>query len=53
MNELVFGKLLLYIGIAVMLTAVAGGLICILVFTITGRKLKVKLEKEYGKQYGR
>ena len=39
----------LYGGIALMVLAVLVGLGCIVVFGITGRKIRNKLEKEYGK----
>lgn len=39
----------LYGGIALMVLAVLVGLGCIVVFGITGREIRNKLEKEYGK----
>ena len=39
----------LYGGIALMVLAVLVGLGCIVVFGITGRKIRNILEKEYGK----
>lgn len=42
---------LFYGGIAVMAAAVAAGILCAVIFHMTGRKLKQKLEQEYGKPY--
>lgn len=44
-------ELLFYGGIAVMAAVLVLTGICILVFIVTGRKLKVKLEEEYGKPF--
>lgn len=41
----------LYGGIFIMLFAVLFGSISIIVFRITGKKLKKKLEAEYGKPF--
>lgn len=38
-------------GIALMGAAFFLMIVCIIVFLITGRKLKARLEEEYGKQY--
>lgn len=38
-----------YGGIALMVLAVLVGLGCIVVFCITGKRIRNKLEKEYGK----
>lgn len=40
----------LYGGIAAMAVAVILLFVCIVGFTITGKRLKKKLEQEYGKQ---
>lgn len=42
-------ELLLYGGIGIMTLAAVLGVICILIFSLTGKKLRKKLEKEYGK----
>lgn len=42
-------ELLFYGGITVMAADVAAGILCAVIFHITGRKLKQKLEQEYGK----
>lgn len=42
-------QLLLWGGIAVMAISVVTGIISMALFMVTGRKLKKKLEKEYGK----
>lgn len=42
-------EILLYGGIAVMTVAVMLAVLCAAVFLSTWRKLKAKLEKEYGK----
>lgn len=41
---------LFYGGLAIMAAAVLLTILCIIVFAVTGRKLKMKLEKEYGKK---
>jgi len=43
--------MLLYGGIAVMAFVVVMAVICCIVFSISGKRLKKKLEKEYGKPY--
>ena len=40
---------LLWGGIAVMATAAAAAAACMIVFAITGRRIKKKLEEEYGR----
>ncbi|MBQ7774505.1 MAG: hypothetical protein IJ379_01160 [Lachnospiraceae bacterium] len=42
-------ELLFYGGIGIMIAAVLLAVICIVIFSLTGRKLKKKLEKEFGK----
>ncbi len=46
--EAISGEWLFWAGIAVMGIAAAGGVLCLVVFRLTGRKLKKQLEKEYG-----
>lgn len=43
------GECLFECGIAVMGIAVSAGILCLIIFQITGRRLKRQLEKEYGK----
>ena len=42
-------EILFYSGIALIAAAAAGAVIAGIVFSLTGRKLKRKLEEEYGK----
>lgn len=42
-------ELLFYGGLVIMAAAAAAMVICGVIFTFTGRKLKKKLEQEYGK----
>ncbi len=49
MFDLSGSELLFYIGIAVMVFSTVIEVLCISVFMFTGRKLKEKLEQEYGK----
>lgn len=39
----------LYIGVALMILAVITGIFTALIYSVTGRKLRRTLEKEYGK----
>lgn len=41
-------ELLLYAGIAVMAVAVIAAVILILIFSFSGKRLKKRLEEEYG-----
>ena len=50
MFDLSSSEWMLYGGIAVMLMAVVLALLCGVIFTITGKKLNKKLDKEYGKR---
>ena len=52
MSDLSGSELLLYGGLAVMAVSVVAAVVCLLVFTSTGRKLKKKMEREYGKPEG-
>lgn len=38
-----------YGGLITMVTAAVGMVLCAVIFTVTGRKLKKRLEQEYGK----
>lgn len=51
MNGLSQSETLMYIGIAVMVLACILAVASIIIFTITGRKIKRKLNKEYGEPY--
>lgn len=42
-------EMLLYGGIAIMVGSAVLAMLCIAIFKMTGRKLKRKLEQEYGK----
>lgn len=42
---------LLYGGIAIMAAAAIAAIACIIIFRITGRKIKRTLEREYGSKY--
>ena len=50
LQELSFGELLLKIGLIVLILALAFGIIMVIVFAISGRRLKQKLCKEYGEK---
>ena len=53
MSTFIFGlsvsELLFYGGLVIMAAAVLAMVICTVIFTFAGRKLKRKLEQEYGK----
>lgn len=49
MDSLSSSELLLYIGEAVMGLATVSAAACIIIFRITGKKIKRILEQEYGK----
>lgn len=49
MGNLSGSELFFYGGILIMILSAAAGLICTTVFSVTGRRLKEQLEKEYGK----
>lgn len=49
MFHLSSSEMLLYGGFAIMLAAIVLALISIAIFRLTGKRLKEKLEKEYGK----
>lgn len=44
-------EILFFIGIAVMVIAVMGAILCVIIFSLTGRSLKERLEQEYGKPW--
>lgn len=48
MNQLSNSEWLLYGGIAIMVVAIILAVLCCLIFMMTGRKLKKKLEQEFG-----
>lgn len=50
MLHLSSSEMLLYGGVAIMLAAVVSAAITTAIFKLTGKRLKEKLEKEYGKQ---
>jgi uncharacterized membrane protein len=43
------GSTLIYCGIALMVSAVIIALVSIVVFSVSGKKLRKKLEQDYGK----
>ncbi len=45
------GELLLYGGLGAMTMAVLGAVLCTVIFILAGRRLKKKLEKEYGRPH--
>lgn len=49
MFDLSSSEMLLYGGIAIMVASAVLAILCIVIFKMTGRKLKRKLEQEYGK----
>jgi formiminotetrahydrofolate cyclodeaminase len=50
MLKLSMGELLLWGGIAAMGAAVGIEFLCMIIFLVTGRKLKARREAEYGRQ---
>lgn len=50
MQDLSESELLFYGGLAIMAAAVFLAVICIVSLSITGHKIRKKLEQEYGKQ---
>lgn len=48
MGQFSLNEWLLWGGIAAMAAAVALAVLCLVIFRITGRRLKRKLEEEYG-----
>ncbi|MBQ7680896.1 MAG: hypothetical protein IJR48_00685 [Oscillibacter sp.] len=47
---MVYGETLFHIGIAVLCASGAVGLLSVVIFSVTGRRLKKTLEAEYGKK---
>nr|WP_302664921.1 hypothetical protein [uncultured Agathobaculum sp.] len=41
---------LFYIGLILMGIAVVGAIVSIVIFTVSGKRLKAKLEEEYGRK---
>ncbi len=52
MPDLSGSALLFWGGIGIMAGAVLLTILCVIVFVLSGRKLKKILEQEYGKPYG-
>ena len=50
MNGFSSSELLFYGGVAVMALAALGGVTATIVFTLSGRRLRRKLEQEFGKK---
>lgn len=53
MWQLPESEVLFYGGIAVMSAAVVLALLCVIVFTLSGRRIRRKLEQEYGEVRGK
>lgn len=51
MNVLSQSEKLMYLGIAIMVLACIFAVASIIIFTLTGKKIKGKLNKEYGEPY--
>lgn len=51
MQGLSGSEILLLAGIVLMAVATIGAIACMVVFKLTGRKLRERLEKEYGKPW--
>jgi uncharacterized integral membrane protein len=43
------GSTLIFCGVVMIVAAIVGALVSIFIFSITGKKLKRTLEKDYGK----
>lgn len=50
MFHLTQGEIFLYCGIAALVFAVVSAIACIILFKITGKQIRKKLEQEYGKK---
>lgn len=48
MVDLSGGQQLLYSGIGLIVTAAVAAIVCIVVFVMTGKKIRKKLEQDYG-----
>ncbi|MCR4807030.1 MAG: hypothetical protein K5857_05080 [Lachnospiraceae bacterium] len=48
MNDMSGSELLMAVGIALIVISIAAGIVSLFVFNHTGKKLKAKLEQEYG-----
>lgn len=48
MFDLSQGQLLLYGGIGLIATAAATTVVCIVIFVVTGKKIRGKLRQDYG-----
>lgn len=51
MFHLTQGEMFLYGGIAALAIAFVSTVVCIIIFRITGKKIRQKLEQDYGKKY--
>lgn len=51
MSALLNGEGLFYCGIAVMAGAAGAGIIAAVVFSLTGRRLRKRLDAEFGKKH--
>lgn len=50
-NGILSGEIICRIGIAMMGLSVFSGIFCMILFGVTGRRLKERLTKEYGRPY--
>ena len=44
-------EVIFFVGIAVMAIVAVTAIICVIVFAVTGRSIKERLEQEYGKPW--
>lgn len=51
MLHLTQSEIFLYCGIAMLAFAVVSAITCIIIFTVTGKQIRQKLEQEYGKKH--
>lgn len=51
MLHLTQGEIFLYCGVAALVFAVVSAIVCIIIFTVTGKKIRQKLEQDYGKKH--
>lgn len=51
MFHLTQGEIFLYCGVAALVIAFVLAVVCIIIFRITGKKIRQKLEQDYGKKH--
>lgn len=47
---MIYGDTLFHVGVAVLCASGAVGVLSVVIFSVTGRRLKKQLEAEYGKK---